>query len=591
MNLEDRATTASAALSARARLIGPHRRGLERKSWVVPVGAAGALTAILLVALAISGLVSDGSTEVEVGTGVDESAGLVGSLRGPIVAGFVSPSGEITVLTGDPASLTAERLGASAGPPVLGVETIPEPRWSFDGRVIEYVSEADGDLKVVRVDVRTGKTTTEPYWVVLMADGGISTSLEDQGSLMGSIALIRGAAGPSVTAIEDETGSHWRLRTFDSDRSQLFSIGSTRFLAPTPDGLIVVVDGALNTISADGKLSDVELDGVAGETVNTAAAGPFGQTAFGLTNGSVVVTTLEETESFDLDRYGAVTGLSWDPSGEAFIAQTTNRDHPSLHVCVIASTTCTKIEAANDASGRLVRGTPTPLQPEMFTGFWPESTQTAADSAASADDAEPWRFDPELLTTQFAEVVLGWPDPVIAIIDQVPLFPYWASFEVRPSRQQPSITITAAQLAGETGGSSLASLHQLNRCAADTQLKGRSQSVSTAKAPRPWTSPSASAKRSIHKAPTISTKSTSSLKNPSSRPATSSSCSKTTMAQCSRPTPETSATLHSSPPPGDRSPQAHHTPGRRTHTTRPHAERAATRTLPRPQRPDPIRHS
>ena len=89
--------------------------------------------------------------------------------------------------------------------------------------------------------------------------------------------------------------------------------------------------------------------------------------------------------------------------------------------------------------------------PKMFFGFWPESTQTAADEAASADDAEPWHFDPELLTTQFAEVVLGWPDPVIASIDQVPLFPYWASFEVRPSRQQPTITITAAQLAGETG--------------------------------------------------------------------------------------------------------------------------------------------
>ena len=292
MNLEDRATTASAALSARARLIGPHRQGLERRSWVVPVGAAvGALTAILLVALAISGLVSDGSTEVEVGTGVDDSAGLVGSVRGPIVAGFVSPSGQITVLTGDPASLTVERLGASAGPPVLGVETIPEPRWSFDGRVIEYVSEAAGDLKIVRVDVRTGKTTTEPYWVVLMADGGISTSLEDQGARMGSIALMRGAAGPSVTAIEDETGSRWRLRTFDSDRSQLFNIGSTRFLAPTPEGLIVVVDDALNTISADGKLNELQLDGVASETVNTAAAGPFGHTAFGLTNGSVVVTT------------------------------------------------------------------------------------------------------------------------------------------------------------------------------------------------------------------------------------------------------------------------------------------------------------
>ena len=41
MNLEDRAKAASAALSARARLIGANRQGLERKLWVVPVGGGG----------------------------------------------------------------------------------------------------------------------------------------------------------------------------------------------------------------------------------------------------------------------------------------------------------------------------------------------------------------------------------------------------------------------------------------------------------------------------------------------------------------------------------------------------------------------
>ncbi len=451
MNLDDRARQAGIAASTRARQIAPHPSGLERKPWVAPAGIVGAAALIVLVAVAINTFASDRSGKVETVAGPDATTVVaVDAVSGPILAGFVSASGEISVLVGDAGSATLVQLEASAGAPVVGVETIPDPRWLFDGRVIEYVTEIDGELHVVRVDVRTGRTSTEPYRVVLIG-GGFSTSLEDEGPLTGRILLMAGASGPSVRAVEDETGAQWELLPSSSDRTLLLDIDSTRFLAPTADGLIVVADGVLGTINGDGEVAQLELDGITAETLSVVAAGPGSELAFGLRNGSVVVMTPETIEPFDLGGgVDAVTGLSWAPSGETFIAMTADREQTSLHVCAATSTNCNRIELVGAAGGRLVRGIPSPPQGDMFFGFWPENTQDKADAAVDAEDAAPWRFDPELLVAEFAEVVLGWSGPSVAP-PMFPMFPYWASFEVRPSTEQAPVTISAAQLAGDSG--------------------------------------------------------------------------------------------------------------------------------------------
>jgi len=160
MNFDDRAKQAGAAVSVRAGEIEPHRSGLRRRTWVAPAGMIAIVASVVLIAYAF---VPASSSRPEQ---VITVAAAVDSVSGPIVAGFVSDTGEITVLTGDPASPTVERLRVNAGAPLLGIATIPEPRWFFDGRVIEYVSDIAGELTVVRVDVRTGRTTTQPYWEI-----------------------------------------------------------------------------------------------------------------------------------------------------------------------------------------------------------------------------------------------------------------------------------------------------------------------------------------------------------------------------------------------------------------------------------------
>ncbi|NOX31548.1 MAG: hypothetical protein GXP35_16100 [Actinobacteria bacterium] len=450
MNLDDRAKSANLALSVRSTEIPPHRGGLNRRRWVAPVGVVGTALVVLLVAIWIGQFASGSSGQIETVAVPDETTVLtVDGVRGPILAGYISVSGEISVLVGDASSARLVQLDASAGAPVLGVDTIPEPRWRYDDRVVEYVADFDGELSVVRVDVRTGRSTTEPYWVVLFG-GGISKSLEDEGPITGSIVLMAGAGGPRVGSVQDDAGARWELRTFTDDRSVTLDLESTRFLAPAMDGLIVVADGVLGTMAGDGVLTELGIDGVTAETISAVAPGPGSEMAFGLKNGSVLVTAPETTESLSFD-LGAdvVTGLSWSPSGEVFIATAAEQDETSIHLCAVATTSCDRIALAGAAGGRLIRGTPTP--PDTFFGVWPENTQEAADTATAAENAPAWRFDPDLLVREFAEVILGWTDPIVTTADGSSLFPHWSSFEVRPSPDEALVTINAAQLARDNG--------------------------------------------------------------------------------------------------------------------------------------------
>lgn len=450
MKLDDRARAASEAVSERSRAIAPHRKGLQRKPWVRPAGVAGIAVLVVFVAFGLGIAASDHPDRVETGVAPKPNAvPVVGGVSGPISAAFVSVSGEISVLVGDDAGeVSLVQLRSSAAAPLLGVETIPEPRWLSDGRVIEYVAEIGDVLQLVRVDVRTGLTRSEPYWVVQTSDG-TSTSLEDDGPLMGTIQLMSSANRVSVTAVEDETDSWWQLSRPGRDRTVL-DLDSTRFLAPATDGLIVIADDVLAVIGEDGAAKELDVDGVTAEQVTVAAGGPASELAFGIAGGSVVVSTVDRTESFHLgDDVDEATGLSWGKVDEVFVVAQTD-DETSMHHCSLGSSSCTTLESFGGQPGRLVRGTPVPRADGAVVGVWPETTQDAAAATGAADSTAPYRFDPELLVAEFATAVLGWSDPIVEPSGSGAL-PYITEFDLRPAPDQATVPVTAAQLDTDSG--------------------------------------------------------------------------------------------------------------------------------------------
>jgi len=441
-------------------------------------------------------------------------------IRGSIVAGFVSDTGEITVLTGEPASPTAERLRVNAGAPVLGIATIPEPRWFLGGRVIEYVAEIDGELEVVRVDVRTGRTVTQAYWELRprgdlapeigeeeldeeravgnddesrpeplsgRADGGDETSdaaasrgstasdLDGEEVRVGSIQLMTAAMSPSVVAVEDGDETRWWVSA-PNGGSRLFDQRQLHFLAPMEEALLAVSDGRLVVVGGGVDPSALDVENVEGDTVRSAAVGPESELAFGLSSGSVVLLTGDRTRPFDVGD-GAVSDLAWALTGETFFAATTDAAVPAaagsgasglrlvgsgagvagtsgikaLSVCNVSSGRCSRLEEVPVVGGALVRGIPTPFAPEAFSGIWPESDEPAACVAADADDAEPWRFDPELLVAEYATAVLGWVDPLVSPGDTRNLPPHVAAYDVRPLPGAPQVTVVAQQIGGDAG--------------------------------------------------------------------------------------------------------------------------------------------
>ncbi len=416
MTLDDIASEAAEAVLKRGAQVASHPAGLQRKAWVAPAAVLGMVLLLAAGGLAINRVVRSEPDQVVAATVS------VPGVQGPMLAAFVDGSGQITVLAGNPSSPEVLHLQARAGAPVLGDEVIPEPRWSVDGRVIEYVSRIDGQLKVVRVDVRTGLTSTEAY-------------------VARELPLMRGGVGPMVWA--SDSADEWRLDTFRDDESaQTLSSGSIQFLAPAPDGLVVLSDGELGLLGADLEQTELVIESVTAADVRSVASGPDSELAFGLEDGSVVVAGSAGTQAFDVGG-AAVTGLAWDPSGASFLAQTSR----ATRVCTVATNECDAVEVA----GMLVKGTPVPMAPEAFFGVWPESTASAADAATARDDAAPWRFDPQLLVGEYAAAVLGWPDPVVVAVDGPPFLPYQSAFEVGRSAEGPTVRIHAVHLAGSAG--------------------------------------------------------------------------------------------------------------------------------------------
>jgi len=415
MKLDDIASEAADAVLERGAQIAPHPAGLRRKSWVLPVAALALLMVVVGGGLGVTRALQSETDQVAT------AAVVVPGVHEPIVAAFVDGSGQITVLAGDPSSPEVLLLQTKAGSPVLGDERIPEPRWSVDGRVIEYVSLLEGQLQVVRVDVRTGLTSSEPY-------------------VARELPLMRGGDGPTVWA--SDSADQWRLGTFQDDVVNLRDFDSIRFLAPTADGLVVVSDDALGLLGADLEQTELVVESVTAGDVRSVASGPDAELAFGLEDGSVVVTSTsgEQTIAVGGD---AVTGLAWGPSGQSLVAQAAQ----AVQVCTLAGARCEVVEAA----GTLVRGSPVPMAAELFYGLWPESTTNAADAAATSADAPPWRFDPRLLVLEYAAVVLGWPDPVVVEVDAPAFLPYRAVFEVRRSADGPTVRVDATQLAAGAG--------------------------------------------------------------------------------------------------------------------------------------------
>jgi len=403
MNFDDRAKQAGTAVSVSAGEIAPHRSGLRRRAWVAPVGMIAVVASVGFIAYAFVPTSSSGPEQVVT------VAAAVESVSGPIVAGFVSDTGEITVLTGDPASPTVERLRVNSGAPVLGIATIPEPRWFFDGRVIEYVSDIAGELTVVRIDVRTGRTTTQPYWeprtrrdlapetgdeeveepvagnddesqlepdspsgeegslpgrdnqadpLAGSVDGGDETSdaaspqestdlgLDDEEVRVGSIRLMAAAMSPSVVAVEDGAGSRWWVSAF-SGQSQLFDQRLFRFLAPMEDGLLALTDGRLVVIGSFTRLTDFNIEGVDVGAICSAAIGPDSEVAFGLDSGSVVVSTAGQTRLFEVGD-DPVSDLAWARTGETFITGTTD-----TAICGLAASGVSGVDAAASGAGEV----------------------------------------------------------------------------------------------------------------------------------------------------------------------------------------------------------------------------------------------
>ncbi|NOX28796.1 MAG: hypothetical protein GXP35_01895 [Actinobacteria bacterium] len=448
MNFDDQATKAGAAISERAEALTPHRSGLSRRRWVAPVGVG----ALLVVALGVASLVGLGlgaTSRVETVAGLDGPIPVVDGVDDRLLAAFVSIDGEVTVLSGDPASPTIQRLDVDAPPPILDVSTIPKPRWTSSGRVIEYVTQLNDRSETVSVDVPTGRITTEPYSVpdltFMRTAGLLDPDLDEPHDR--TLMLMRASSFPFVIAVGEGSEVRWWVRSVAGGRGRVYDIDSIEFLAPGPDSLIVIADGSLSLIGADRDIQPYAPDGVPDMVVRSAAVGPAGETAFGFADATVFVETGNGVASFELgDQFGAVTELSWDQTGASVYVQTLGADpgDQALHQCSIGELACSRVDVG--AMGSLVRGSPQALAPHDVLNIWPGES-VSSDTAADA----PWRLDPTLLVTQFAVEVFSWDEPLVVRAESLATHQRQVAFDVRRSAEESSFRITVSQTDGQSG--------------------------------------------------------------------------------------------------------------------------------------------
>ncbi len=448
MNFNDEATRAGAAISQRADALAPHRSGLTRKRWVAPAGV-GVLAVVVLGIASLVGFGPGATSRVETVAGLDGPIPVVDGVDDRLLAAFVSVDGAVTVLSGDPTSPTIQRLGVDAPPPILDVPTIPKPRWTSSGRAIEYVTQLNDGPETVSVDVPTGRITTEPYSVPDLSFMRLPR-LPDRDSDEPhdrTLMLMRASSLPSVIAVSEGSDVKWWVRSVAGGRGRLYDIGSIEFLAPGLDSLIVIADGSLSLIGADRDIQPYAPEGLPDKGVRSAAVSSTGETAFGFADATVFVETSSGVASFELgDQFGAVTELSWDPTGASVYVHTLGADSgdPALLQCSIRELACSRVDV--DAVGSLVRGSPQSLPPHDVLNIWPGEV-VSNDTAAEAL----WRLDPTLLVTQFAVTVFGWSDPLVVEAESLATYQQQIAFDLRRSAEDPIFQVTVSQTEGQAG--------------------------------------------------------------------------------------------------------------------------------------------
>jgi len=348
MNFDDQAARAGASISQRAEALTPHRSGLIRKRWVAPAGV-GILVVVVLGVASLVGFGPGATSRVETVAGLDGPIPVVDGVDDRLLAAFVSVDGAVTILSGDPASPTTQRLDVDAPPPILDVSTIPKPRWTSSGRAIEYVTQLNDRTETVSVDVPTGRITTEPYSVpglTFMRTAGLFDPDSDEPHDR-TLMLMRASSLPSVIAVEEGSDVKWWVRSVAGGRGRVYDIDSIEFLAPGPDSLIVVAEGSLSLIGADRDIQPYAPEGLPDMVVRSAAVSSTGETAFGFADATVFVETSSGVASFELgDQFGAVTELSWDPTGASVYVHTLGADtgDQALHQCSIRESACTRVD-------------------------------------------------------------------------------------------------------------------------------------------------------------------------------------------------------------------------------------------------------
>jgi hypothetical protein len=354
-----------------------------------------------------------------------------------IVAAVVSSSGDVIVIVRSLDGFEGRLLSVGAGAPVVDVDGVPGPRWMFDGRTIEFVAGVDGNDQVVRVDVYTGRVTTQPYREV-------DVDATDQADT--ALDFMRGADGSTVRVVRRDGARWWRFSSIrDGGSAEVVPFGSVVPLAPAPDGVVVSTDGRVAIRSDDATLTDVDTAPFAPDDITAAAYAPGPRLLLGTRQGTIVDGPDHVTTSTGWP----VTALAWGDRSDTVVAETSSQGRHSVHLCQLASSKCVDlaIERANLVG--LVRGSPRPADADQFTGIWPETT--SAEAARVDTTTETWRLEPDMVATRFATDVLGWSDPIVGPELASPLLPWSSSFDLTRETAGPTVNVQVSQLVGNDG--------------------------------------------------------------------------------------------------------------------------------------------
>jgi hypothetical protein len=440
MTLDERARDARTALLERAREVAHERARIVQPVDHRPRRFGLGVAAVALVGLVVIGIVwvgvdRDGSAPTGPAEfGISERPLLRDDT---IVAALVSSSGDVVVIVRSLAGFEGRLLSVGAGAPVVDVDGVPGPRWMFDGRTIEFVAGVDGSDQVVRVDVYTGRVTTQPFREV-------EVDATDQADT--ALDFMRGAEGSTVRVVRRDGARWWQFSSIrDGGSADVVPFGSVVPLAPAPHGVVVSTDGRIAIRSDDGTLTDVDTAPFGADDISAAAYAPGPRLLLGTRQGTIVDGPDHVTTSTGWP----VTALAWGDDSDTVVAETSSQGRHGFHVCELVSRACVDLAIERVDLVGLVRGSARPADADQFTGIWPETT--SAQAARVNTTTETWRLDPDTVATRFATDVLGWSDPIVGSELGSPLLPWSSSFEVKRETAGPTVNVMVSQLAGNDG--------------------------------------------------------------------------------------------------------------------------------------------